>query len=114
MTNPPLIYDLEQSELKTLLAQLDEPSYRVDQVWQGLYQQFWNKPDELTNLPKTLREQLGGVLRFEVLTPVKYLDSSDGQTRKTLFQLHDGHLIEAVLMKYGDPADSPIAGVPSG
>jgi 23S rRNA (adenine2503-C2)-methyltransferase len=103
MKNPPFIYDLELSELKNLLAELGEPSYRADQIWQGLYQQYWNTPDEFTTLSKILREKLDKILRFEPLNPIKYLDSSDGQTRKTLFQLHDNRLIEAVLMKY-DPS----------
>jgi 23S rRNA (adenine2503-C2)-methyltransferase len=104
MTPIPLIYDLDHSGLKSLLAEFGEPAYRADQIWQGLYRNFWNKPEEFTNLPKTLRERLGQVFRFEALKPVSYLDSSDTQTRKTLFQLHDNRVIEAVLMKYGDPA----------
>jgi 23S rRNA (adenine2503-C2)-methyltransferase len=103
MENLPFIYDLEYSDLKNLLAELGEPSYRADQIWQGLYKHYWKTPDEFTNLPKTLREQLGQNLRFEDLKLVRYLDSSDGQTRKTLFQLYDKRVIEAVLMKY-DPS----------
>jgi 23S rRNA (adenine2503-C2)-methyltransferase len=102
MENLPFIYDLEYSDLKNLLAELGEPSYRTDQIWQGLYKHYWKTPDEFTSLPKTLREQLGQILRFEDLKPLRYLDSSDGQTRKTLFQLYDKRVIEAVLMKY-DP-----------
>jgi 23S rRNA (adenine2503-C2)-methyltransferase len=107
MTNLPFIYDLELSNLKNLLAELGQPSYRADQIWQGLYKHFWNTPEEFTNLPKALRERLGQMLRFEALKPVSYLDSSDTQTRKTLFQLPDNRVIEAVLMKYGDPASLP-------
>ncbi|MFN2124285.1 MAG: 23S rRNA (adenine(2503)-C(2))-methyltransferase RlmN, partial [Candidatus Promineifilaceae bacterium] len=103
MINSPFIYDLEQFELEKLLTELGEPSYRANQIWQGLYKQYWNTPEEFTTLPKSLRAQLDKILRFEPLQPIKYLDSSDGQTRKTLFQLHDGRLIEAVLMKY-DPS----------
>ena len=104
MTDLPFIYDLELSDLKTFFAELGEPSYRADQFWQGLYKQYWKDPSEFTNLPKGLRERLAHELRFEALQPIKYLDSSDGQTRKTLFKLHDQRVIEAVLMKYGDPA----------
>ena len=103
MADQPFIYDLGHSDLKNLLTELGEPGYRADQIWQGLYKQYWNTPDEFTNLPKTLRERLGQVLHFEALKPVKSLDSSDGQTRKTLFKLPDNRLIEAVLMKY-DPS----------
>jgi len=99
----PFIYDLEISDLKRLLIELGEPAYRADQIWQGLYKQYWNTPDEFTNLPKTLREQFGQLLRFEDIKPVRYLDSSDRQTRKTLFRLYDNRVIEAVLMKY-DPS----------
>lgn len=107
-----LIYDLSLPTLTTLIKAWGEPSYRAEQIWSGLYKNLWNTPDEFTNLPKSLREKLGQSLRFDRLTPIKYLDSSDGQTRKTLFQLHDKRVIEAVLMKYGDPADSPPSGSP--
>ena len=112
MTFDPLIYDLELSELESYLEELGEPTYRAKQIWGGLYKNLWNSPDEFTNLPRSLREQLGERLNFEALKPVQFLDSSDKQTRKTLFQLHDKRVIEAVLMKYGDPADSPPSGSP--
>lgn len=107
MIDLPFIYDLELSDLKTLMTDLGEPAYRAEQIWHGLYKNFWNTPEEFTNLPKGLRERLGQSLRFEALQPVSFLDSSDTQTRKTLFQLPDNRLIEAVLMKYGDPASFP-------
>ena len=103
MPNSPFIYDLEHSDFEKIFADFGEPSYRANQLWDGLYKNYWNTPDEFTNLPKSLREQLGQSLHFEPLPPIKYLDSSDGQTRKTLFKLHDNRLIEAVLMKY-DPS----------
>ncbi len=97
-----LIYDLDFPTLTNLLQQWDEPAYRAKQVWQGLYQHLYNSPDEFTNLPNSLRSKLSTNLNFSPLKVKLFLDSSDGQTRKTLFELHDGHLIEAVLMRY-DP-----------
>src|ERR1051325_2998409 len=96
----PLIYDLDPPGLGALLAAWGEPAFRAKQIWTGLYKNFWNAPDEFTNLPVALRSKLAENVRFDVLTPTLKLDSSDGQTRKTLFQLHDGKQIEAVLMKY--------------
>ena len=97
-----LIYDLDLQEITNLLKEWNEPAYRAKQIWQGLYQHFYNSPDEFTNLPKSLREKLAENLNFSPIKSKLYLDSSDGQTRKTLFELHDGQVIEAVLMKY-DP-----------
>jgi len=99
---PMLIYDLDLPALTNLLQQWDEPAYRAKQVWQGLYQHLYNSPGEFTNLPKPLREKLAERLGFSPIKVKLFQDSSDGQTRKTLFELYDGHLIEAVLMRY-DP-----------
>ena len=97
------IYDLDFPALTNLLQQWDEPAYRVKQVWQGLYQHLYNSADEFTTLPKSLREKLAERLSFSPIKVKLFQDSSDGQTRKTLFELQDGHLIEAVLMRY-DPS----------
>jgi 23S rRNA (adenine2503-C2)-methyltransferase len=96
------IYDLNLHEITNLLKEWNEPSYRAKQIWQGLYQHFYHSPEQFTNLPKSLREKLTEHLNFSPIKPKLYLDSSDGQTRKTLFELHDGQVIEAVLMRY-DP-----------
>lgn len=101
-----LIYDLTEDQLTNLLKEWDEPAYRARQIWQGLYQHLYDTADQFTNLPKSLRERLSENVTFLPFTVKTYLDSSDGFTRKTLFELPDGNLIEAVLMRYGDPADN--------
>lgn len=95
-----LVYDLDIAALTDLLQSWDEPAYRAKQIWQGLYQHFWNAPEQFTSLPKSLREKLTVNLRWDVLNPDLKLASSDKQTIKTLFKLHDGKVIEAVLMRY--------------
>ncbi len=102
-----LIYDLDLPTLTSILKGWDEPTYRAKQIWQGLYQHLYNSPEQFSNLPIPLRTKLAENLNFSPLKPKLYLDSSDKQTRKTLFELHDGQVIEAVLMRYGDPADGP-------
>ena len=106
MANQP-IYDLDLKSITDLLTSWGEPAYRAEQIWQGLYEHFYSSPAQFPNIPKPLREKLANELDFIVIEPVRHLDSSDKQTRKTLFKLHDGHFIEAVLMRYDDPADSP-------
>ncbi len=98
-----LIYDLSFSELISLLAEWGEPVYRARQIWQGLYHNFWIAPNEFTTLPASLRLKLAKFLEFNILVPTTTLQSSDGDTVKTLFQLNDGKAIETVLMKY-DPS----------
>ncbi len=110
-----LIYDLDIDEITNLLKEWNEPAYRAKQIWQGLYQHFYNSPEQFTNLPKSLREKLAEHVIFSPFKVKVYQDSSDGTTRKTLFELPDKNLIEAVLMRYGDPADNPqITASPTG
>jgi len=107
------IYDLELASLANILKEWNEPDYRAKQIWQGLYQHLYNSPAQFTNLPKSLREKLGDRFTFSNFRVKTFLDSSDGYTRKTLFELPDGNLIESVLMRYGDPADNPQISAPA-
>jgi 23S rRNA (adenine2503-C2)-methyltransferase len=95
-----LIYDLSLPALTSLLAEWGEPAYRAEQIWQGLYQHFYNSPDQFTNLPVSLRAKLAENLQLDPLSPISRLASRDGNTIKTLFRLQDALAIEAVLMKY--------------
>jgi 23S rRNA (adenine2503-C2)-methyltransferase len=106
---PENIYDLDYIELQNLIELWGYPSYRTKQVWQGLYQQLYSKPEDFTNLPHALREKLGSQfcepksdngITFSKLNPGIVQLSADRETRKTLFTLDDGRLIEAVLMRY--------------
>jgi 23S rRNA (adenine2503-C2)-methyltransferase len=102
-----LIHDLDFASLENVLKEWNEPTYRAKQIWQGLYQHLYDSPEHFTNIPKSLREKLADKLTFVPFKVKTYIDSSDRFTRKTLFELHDGKVIEAVLMRYGDPADNP-------
>ncbi len=95
-----LIYDLNQDELKQIFAEWGEPAYRATQVWQGLYRQLWNSPDEFSSLPVQLRQKLAEHFRFSALAPEREMQSSDGETVKALFRLADDRTIETVLMRY--------------
>src|SRR5512143_3964158 len=103
------IYDLDYEELEKLLESWGHPPYRAKQLWQGLYQQYYSTPEEFTTLQRQLRERLAEEFcernnpekpTVSKLTAGIVQLSSDGETRKTLFTLADGRLIEAVLMRY--------------
>ena len=108
-----LIYELDLPSLVNLLSEWGEPAYRGKQIWQGLYQHLYNSSEQFTALPKSLREKLSENFSFSNFRIKTYIDSSDGFTRKTLFELPDGNLIEAVLMRYGDPADNSQIAAPA-
>lgn len=96
----PLIYDLSQEELMAWAAENGQPKYRAQQVWKAIYQRFIQSPDEITTLPKDLRDIISDQFDFKALEPVRAIESKDEQTIKTLFKLRDGQYIEAVLMYY--------------
>jgi 23S rRNA (adenine2503-C2)-methyltransferase len=98
--DPIQLLDLTKEELRTLLIEWGEPRYRADQVWRWLYRRFAAVPEEMTDLPKSLRARLATEAHLDPLTPLTTLDSIDGHTRKTLFSLGDGPQVEAVLMRY--------------
>ena len=106
-----LICDLDLPTLTNLLKEWNEPAYRAKQIWQGLYHHLYNSPEQFTNLPKSLREKLTEHTAFTPFTVKVYQDSSDGFTRKTLFELPDNNLIEAVLMTFGGGAIGVLVGV---
>lgn len=89
-------YDLDREALAGMLV--GHPRYRVDQVWEGLYVQG-KDPAELTNLPKVLRGQLDEVAPAALRVAAQQ-HADRGDTIKTLWELHDGRLIESVLMHY--------------
>ncbi len=98
--NQELFYDISFSKLEATLAMWGEPSYRSQQIWQGVYQNFWYKPEQFSTIPKGLTEKLFNYFVFNSLLPVKTISSQDNETIKTLFSLSDNQAIEAVLMKY--------------
>jgi len=98
--NKPLIYDLDRSDIKDLLASWKQPAFRVNQIWEGLYRNLKSSPAEWSNLPGVLKTRLATDAVFQALTPIDTQRSSDGETVKTLFTTLDGKSVEAVLMKY--------------
>ena len=96
----PTRYELDRDGLAQLLV--DHPSYRVDQLWQGLYGEDLDI-DEITPLPRPLRAALAERLPPALSVHTEQV-SDDGETRKWLFRLGDGDAIETVLMHYPDRA----------
>lgn len=93
------LLDMEKEQLQEELAALGLKSFRAQQVWQWLYSGVTGF-DGMSNLPKNLREELGQKYVQPGLIIEKKLVSGIDETRKYLFRLEDGNIIESVLMKY--------------
>jgi 23S rRNA (adenine2503-C2)-methyltransferase len=100
MAERPALYDLSYDQLADLLANWGEPHFRTQQVWQWLYRACVRDFDAMQNLPAALRARLAAATDLAVLTPLAERSSSNDQTRKVLFRLRDGNMIESVLMQY--------------
>lgn len=98
-----LIYDLTKEELIEYLKENGYKKYRAEQLWHWLYIQKIQDFNEMNNMPKALIEFLKQNFTLQALELVLKHESNDG-TLKCLFSLHDGHLIESVLIKqhYGN------------
>lgn len=92
----PSRYDLDRAALADLLV--DEPGYRVDQVWEGLYRQG-RGPDAITTLPTPLRARLAEQLPL-ALQEAACHRGDGGETLKWVWTLRGGHRIETVLLHY--------------
>ena len=83
------------------MSDLGLPAFRADQVSTHLLTHLQNDPDEWTDISASDRATLRSVLP-ELLQPVRTLTCHDDAPVKTLYRLHDGSLVESVLMRYPD------------
>ena len=91
-------YNFEQ--LKDEMLSIGEKAFRAKQIYEWLHVKLADDFSEMTNLSKALREKLDA--QYEICK-VEMLDRQISQvdpTEKFLFELHDGNVVESVLMKY--------------
>ena len=79
---------------------LGDKRFRAKQIYDWIHVKLARNFDEMSNLSKPLREKLKAMCRLTALEPVQCLISRLDGTRKYLFRLEDGNIIESVLMKY--------------
>ena len=96
----PQVLDLTIDQLKELIASWGVRPYRSGQLLQWIYKKSAASFEEMTDLPYDFRQKLTTEAELFSLTPLEEKVSSDGQTRKMLFQLEDGKTIESTLMFY--------------
>ncbi len=90
---------MTQSEIAAVLKELGQPAFRAKQVYTWLHKGA-RSYDEMTNIPKTLRDALANT--YPIYTPkvVRKQESKKDGTIKYLWELSDGNCVETVLMRY--------------
>ena len=97
---PTHLADLDAAGLRAAVTEHGLPAFRADQLARHYYRRYEADPTAMTDLPPQVRAELGAALLPELLTEVRTLTADAGMTRKTLWRLHDGALVESVLMRY--------------
>ncbi len=99
---PRHLADLTEAERAALLVEAGLPGYRAKQLSNHYFSRLVSDPAEMTDLPAATRDKLAADLLPPLLTKVRDLECDNGQTRKSLWKLLDGSLVESVLMRYTD------------
>ena len=94
------IMSMTYGELAEVFSGKGLPGFRAKQVYQWLHCRLAASYDEMTDLPKALREQLAEEYPLNICTVAKKQVSAADGTVKFLYALHDGDYIESVVMKY--------------
>ncbi len=92
---------MTEPELVTLLAGWGQPAFRARQIRAWLFERGASTVEQMTDLPRALRERLAAETQVGGLTVDTEQQSRDG-TVKRLYRLADGQLVESVLMPYDD------------
>ena len=90
---------MTQVEIAQLFKQMGEPAFRAKQVYTWLHKGV-RSYDEMTNLPKSLRDKLAEEYPFYTPRVIRKQESQKDGTIKYLWELSDGNCVETVLMRY--------------
>jgi 23S rRNA (adenine2503-C2)-methyltransferase len=98
---PQHLADLDPADVRAAVTELGLPRFRADQMLRQYYGRFEADVNAMSDLPAAAGAELAGLLP-PLLSEVRSVSTDAGTTRKTLWRLHDGALVESVLMQYPD------------
>lgn len=78
------------------------PKFRLNQIARHYYGRLEADPLTMTDLPERARQEVKDALFPTLMSPLRVIETDDDTTQKTLWKLHDGTLLESVLMRYSD------------
>ena len=94
------IKSLNLQELTEEIKSLGEPAFRAKQLYEWMHKKLARNYDEMSNIPKALKEKCKEHFFYASVSEERVQVSQIDGTQKFLFGLHDGNVIESVLMKY--------------
>ena len=98
---PPIhLADLDPAGRKAAVEALGHKGFRAKQLSTHYFERLVDSPAEMSDLPKAIRDELVAGLLPQLLTSVRTLEADKGKTVKSVWRLHDGALVESVLMRY--------------
>jgi 23S rRNA (adenine2503-C2)-methyltransferase len=97
---PQHLADLDPAERKAAVEALGQKGFRAKQLSTHYFERLVEAPEDMTDLPKAIRDELVAGLLPQLITPVRTLEADEGATIKSVWRLHDGALVESVLMRY--------------
>ena len=87
-------------EMQEYMESIGEKKFRAKQIYEWFHKHLALSLDEMNNVPKKLKEKIEQTQEIYDVKPVDCFISKIDGTRKYLFELYDGNIIESVLMKY--------------
>ena len=97
---PRHLADLSLEPRREAAVAMGHPAYRATQLSTHYFERLVDDPQDMTDLPKAVRDDLVADLMPALLTPVRSLTADRGATIKQVWRLFDGALVESVLMRY--------------
>jgi 23S rRNA (adenine2503-C2)-methyltransferase len=97
---PRHLADLTPAERKEAVEGLGHKGFRAKQLSTHYFERLVESPEDMTDLPKAIRDDLVRDLLPTLLTPLVQRTADDGATIKSAWRLHDGAIVESVLMRY--------------
>ncbi len=94
------IKSMSLQELEIIIKEKGEKAFRAKQIYQWIHQKQVSSYEEMSNIPLKLREILKEEYPLMKLNMIQVQESSLDGTRKYLFGLEDGNMVESVWMKY--------------
>ena len=99
---PKHLADFSPEERRALAIENGLPAFRANQVATHYFSHLSDDPQTWTDIPADMRDKVAEIFTPKLIELVTTRTTDNGMTRKDLWKLHDGVLVESVLMRYTD------------